>query len=439
LDIKFDKTGNSEAFIKISLKENDNQPQVTQKIKEFSKKANIKGFRPGKVPPGLIRQMYGSSILGEEINKIVSDELNKFLKESDLQFLGEPMPSDNQENIDWTTQKEFDFNFNVGYTDGFDLKIDKKFKVDRNNIKVDDKVINETIENLQKQFGEVTNPETVGESDTIYGPVISKDGSIEKEVSIEFASLNKSFSKNLVGSKVGDTFEIDTKKSFNDKEHFAQISHLTSDELKSVKNKLNFTLKGITHTAPAEINQDLFDKTFGKDAVKTESEFRDKVKLTISKNYESESLHFFHHKIREKLLDKTKIVLPNAFLKKWLVKTNEKMTEDALESEFDQYAGELKWSLIRNKIAKDQDVKVEHEEIVNEAKILLAQQFGGPSIIEQLGDQMDALADNYLKAENGDNYMKVFNQLQSKKVYGFLEEQISIKEKEVSLDEFRKL
>ncbi|MFY0688903.1 MAG: trigger factor [Cyclobacteriaceae bacterium] len=438
MDTTIDKIKNSEALIKINLKEDDYQPRVTQKIKDFSKKANIKGFRPGKVPTGLIKKMYGSSFLVEEVNSIISEELNKTLRGNELQFLGEPMPTEEQSEVDWENQKDFEFIFKIGYAEEFELKLEK-IKVDHNKIKVDKAVLNETIENLQKQFGETTNPEEAADGDTIYGTAKSEDESINQEVSIDTKELTPATLKKVIGLKKDDVLAIDAKKSFKDKEFFERASRLTEDELKAVKNKLSLTISAISRVTPAEVNQELFDKAFGKDVIKDQKAFETKVKETVETNYESEALNFFYYKIREKLVDSVKINLPDEFLKSWLIKTNEKMTEELLETEYQHYATELKWSLIRNKIAKDEEVKVEHEEVVEEAKKMIVQQFGGPAIIEQLGDQLNQFADNYLQGENGDNYMKVYNQVQGNKVYEILKDKIASKEKAVSLDEFRKL
>ena len=438
MEINFDKIENSEALIKISLKDVDYQPQVTEKIKDFSKKANIKGFRPGKVPFGMIKKMYGPQITAEEVNKIIGDSLNNYLKESDLQFLGEPVAMDSEEPIDWVNQRGFDFTFNVGYAQDFDLKIDKKLKIEHQKIKIDEGVMKETLANLQQQFGEVTNADTVSSGDTIYGALSAKDKLEDKEVTFEFKELHKNVSKKLIGSKIGVSIDIDHKKSFNDERYFPHITKLTEEEIKSVKGKFTFTIKGISHTVPALVNQELFDKTFGKENVKTEDEFNTKIKETIGKNYEAEAVKLFHHKIREKILDMTKIKLPNKFLKNWLLRTNENISPEVLEKEYDHYQKELKWSLVRNKIAKEQAIKIENDEILGEAKMMLAQQFGGMAALEQLGDQMDAMAENYLKAENGDNYMKVFNEVQNRKVFSFIENEVTPKEKMVSLDDFRK-
>ncbi len=439
MDTIIDKIENSEALIKIKLKEDDYQPRVNQKIKDYSKKATIKGFRPGKVPPGLIKQMYGNSFLIDEINSILSEELNKVLRENDIQFLGEPLPSDDQQSIDWENQKDFEFLYTIGYAEDFDIKIDKKIKVDYNAITIDKKVMDETINNLRKQFGEPLTPEEVGEEDTVYGSLSSTDDSINQEISIDVAELDKGSKKKIIGKKTDESMDIDVNKAFTDKTYFERISRLTKEDLKSSKGKLSFKLKGINRTAPAEINQELFDKTFGKDSVKSEEEFMKKVEETISVNYQKETDQYFDFKVREALVGKLKIKLPEEFLKKWLQKTNENITQESIDNEFGQYADELKWSLIRNHISKSAELKVENPEVVAQAKELILQQFGGAAVADQLGDQLDTFANNYLQGENGNNYMKTFNMVMDNKVFAYLKENITVKEKSVTLDEFRKM
>ena len=438
MEINFDKIENSEALIKIRLKDVDYQHKVTEKIKDFSKKANIKGFRPGKVPFSIIKKMFGPQITAEEITKIVGNSLNNYLKESDLQFLGEPVALDPEQPIDWVNQKEFDFTFNVGYAQDFNLKIDKTLKIEHQKIKIDDKVMEETIANLRQQFGKVVDTDTVSHGDTVNGILSAGDKLEGKEIAFEVKEIEKNVSKKLIGSKIGTTIDIDHKRSFKNKSYFSQITKLTEGEIKSVKGKFKFNIKGISHTLPAKINQELYDRTFGKGKVKTEKEFYSKIKDTISENYKEEAVNLFHHKIREKIINNTKITLPNKFLKNWLLRTNKNVNTEILEKEYDHYQKELKWSLVRNKIAKDQTIKIENDEILNEAKMIMAKQFGGMAALDQLGDQMDAMAENYLKAENGDNYTKVFNKIQNRKVFGFIENKVTAKEKMVSLDDFRK-
>ena len=438
MEISFDKNQKTQGIIKISVIRADFQPGVDQKIKEYSKTANIKGFRPGKVPPGMIRKMYGHALIVEEINKLVSEKLNAYLREADIQFLGEPIPIQKDEAFDWDNAENFEFEYEVGFAESFTVKADKKIKLDKHSIKVDDQVIDETIENLQRQFGEVENPDVASEKDTLYGSVKSKEASIDQEVSLDLRDAEKTLVKKASGARIGDVLEIDPKKSFKHEAVLKNQLKLEEEEFKKLK-KLTFEIKGINHHKLAEVNQEMFDKAFGKDTIKDEAGFRERVKEIVSNNYKGEEEQFFNYQIREKLIDNTKIVLPEEFLKKWLVKSNENMTEELVELEFGSYAKELQWSLIRNQLVKEHEIKAEHEDVINEAKEMIKKQFAGSGMGEQFNDQLDTFANNYLQGENGENYMKVFNQVQNNKVLDFIKEHITVKDKEVSLDDFRKL
>lgn len=438
MEISFDKKQKTQGVIKISVNKADFQPGVDRKIKEYSKTASIKGFRPGKVPEGMIRKMYGSALIVDEINKLVSDKLNSYLRESEIQFLGEPLPVPVNESIDWENQQNFDFEYAMGFAEPFEVKVDKKVKMDKHIIKVDETVIEETIENLQRQFGEIEHPEVVSERDTLYGILDNKEKSLGNEISIDLRDLEKSALKKFIGARVDQEIELDGIKAFKHEGVLKNQLRMDDEEFKKLK-KLKFHIKTINHYQLAPINQELFDKTFGKDSVKDETEFREKVKEIVSKNYEGEAAHFFNHQIREKLIENSKINLPDEFLKKWMKESNEEVTSELIDLEYTSYSKELKWSLIRNQLVKNKEIKVEHEEVVNEAKELIKRQFDGSGIGGQLNSQLDIFASNYLQGENGENYMKVFNQVQTSKVLQFIKDEITVKEKTVSLDEFRKL
>lgn len=440
MDITLDKIDKTEALIKVTLTEEDYQPAVNQKVKEYSKKANIKGFRPGKVPEGMIRSMYGKALKVEEVQHALSHKLSDYIRESDLQFLGEPLPNrEKAESIDWENQSEFEFEYNLGFANEFNLSIDNKIKADKHSIKVDDSVINETIENLQRQFGEPEVAEVVEEKDYVHGPIKSADESVNRELRIDLKELDKGALKKFKGAKLKDEIAIDPKKLYKSPNLLKQQLGLTDDEFKKIKGKLTLIIEGIQRITEAEVNQELFDKTFGKDAVSSLDEFKEKVREVVEKNYKTEEEQFFDFKLREQLIDKAKIELPDGFLKRWLKETNEEMSDEIIEKEYDTYSNELRWSLIRNQIIRDQEMKVENEEVVEEAKSLIRQQFAASGISDGIEDQLESFASNYLQGENGDNYMKVYNQVQNQKVMDHIKTEISIREKEVSLDAFRKL
>lgn len=441
MDITLDKKSSTEASIKVTLKESDYQPNVEEKVKEYAKKANIKGFRPGKVPAGLVRKMYGKSIVVEEINSILSKSLSEYIKENGIQLIGEPLPNmEKAAQIDWDNQKEFEFDYAIGMVDEFSYDLSKKQKVNSYTIELDKKSLNETLDNVRKQFGTTTNPEVAEAGDSFYGELKQIDGELSNEGLINWDDLDKKEQKTFTGAKPGDVIELDIQKAFKDEHTLAHLLDVGHDKAKELKGKFQFTVKNINRTEPAEMNQDFFDKVFGKGIVNNEEEFTNKVKQTVEENYKRETEYFLDKKIKDHYVETTKIEIPQEFLKDWLIRSNEgKVTQEDVDREFDEYVKSLKWDLIKNKIAEDNNVKVENEEVKDKAKSLILQQLGGPGAADQLKDHLDAFADNYLKGENGENYMRIFTEVRDAKILNFIKEQITITDKKVDLEEFKKI
>lgn len=441
MEITLNKKNTTEASINISLKEDDYQFKVEQKVKEYSKKAQIKGFRKGRVPVSMIKNMYGKSILVEEINHMISHGLSDYIKDNKLNIIGEPLPNKEKSSaIDWDNQKDFDFEFNIGLVEAFDIDISKKEKITKKEIKVDKKVIDETITNLKDQYGEMTNPEVSEEGDAIYGSFSQAQSDLKSTGIIEIKDLDKNDAKKFIGVKKGNKISFDPHKLLASDEQIAQVLGIEPKELKDIAGEVEIEVININRKVPAQINEVFFDKLFGKDIVKDEKSFLEKIEESISKNYEKESGHLLERDIRDHFVLKIKIETPNEFLKEWLFISNEgKISKDQIESEFDLYVSELKWSLIRNKIAETAKLEVSEKEIKAKAIEVLSEQFGGPSIIQQLGDKMDQFADSYLKANNGEHYSTIYNQVAADKVYKYVIENVTINTKKVSLEDFRKL
>ncbi len=436
MEIALEKINETEALIKITLNQDDYQKSVDEKIKDYSKKANIKGFRPGKVPTGVIKSMYGKSILVDEINALLSSKLMEYLQESELQVLAEPIPNlESMNAVDWDNQKDFDFEYKIGFAEEFKLNVDKKLKLDFYQINVDDKVIDETIENVTNQFGEVKDSEKADDKSTVIGSL--KIGSdFDEQVTIEVAKLEKSGIKALKGKTKETEVKLKLDKDLSE-EYLSQLSQ--GQDVSAEKEGL-LTINQIQNVEPAKVDEELFKKAFPTDEIENEEKFREKVKEIISSNYERESDFFFNQKTREKLIAKAKINLPDQFLKDWLVRTNKDATVEGIEGEYSMYADELKWSLIRSKLVKEKEIKTENEEVKEEAKNMIRMQFAQSGMVgDQFESSMDQFADNYLQGENGENYRKVYNQVETQKVYNFIKETASITEKTVGLEEFRKL
>ena len=440
MEITLDKKSTTEALIKVNLKQDDYQPKVEQKIKEYSKKADVKGFRKGRVPTSVIQKMYGKSILVDEINHLLYHSLDNYIKDEKLKIIGEPIPNkESAKTIDWETQTEFEFEYNIGLVDDFKIEVTKKQKVNKYEIKIDAKIRQETVDNLKDQYGNMTNPDICEDGDSIFGTFTPEDGDGEYQGLLELNLLDKKEAKKFIGAKAADEIVFDIKKILHSDTLISQVLGIDIKDVHGIQGDYKLSVKNINRKEKAEINQEFFDRLFGKDIVKNEEEFNKKIDENINLNYNKESDYLLERDIRDYFVEKTKIATPNEFLKDWLLLTNSgKVTKEQIDSEFDLYLKDLKWSLIRNKVAEDNKLSVEQEDITEKTKVILAEQFGGPAILEQLGDKMDEFVKTYLEGNEGQNYTNVVNQVIADKVYDFVKENIAITDKKLSLDEFRK-
>ena len=438
MDIQLEKNSSTEALIKIRLKEADYQPKLTEKLKSYSKKATIKGFRPGKVPLSLIEKMYGKSIMVEEINKILVDSLKEYIKENDVKIIGDPLPNNEKaQGIDWDTQKEFDFEYSIGLID--DFKYNLEFKIDKYEIKVEKKVMDEALDKLKEQYGKMTNPEVSEDGDSIFGTLAQEASETSKDGLIDIDKVSKKLQKSFIGIKKDDVIKVDIQKLFDDENDLVEVIGLSEEEVKALNGEFEFTVKNVNRVEPAEMNQEFFDKIFGEGKVKTEEEFIEEYTKTFEKNYDQESEYLLAHQIQEKILKDTEISIPEKFYKKWILATNEGISEADLDKDFEHYVRDLKWTLIKNDIANDNDdVKIEYVDTVNYTKKMFQAQFGGMELNDEMDKNIEVMANNYLQQNNGENYMNVFNQLRSEKIMDVFKQKAEISVKKVTRKEFEK-
>ncbi len=435
MDITLDKISTAEASIKIKLNEADYQKNFEDKLKDYSKKASIKGFRPGKVPPALIKKLYGKSILAEEINNILVKSLTDYIKENDIKIIGDPLPSEQDREIDWETQKEFEFEYNVGLVD--DFKYDLDFKVTKYVIKLSDKELAENVDNLRSQYGKMLNPEVSEEGDSLYGTLSQESSGFSKDSILAIDKLNKKSRSKFIGLKKDDSVSFELKSLFTEKTDLEVFTNKSEEELKELKGEFLFTVKNINRTEPAELNEEFFDKIFGPGKIKTEQEFKDKFREVAEENLNKEAGYFLQQEIQKKLTESTKLNIPSDFYKKWLLKTQENLSQEQLEKDFEHYLRDLKWTLIKNKIADDLDVKVEHQDVIEKTKKLFREQFGG-AMNEEMEQHLDEFANNYLNRNEGENYYQMFSQARTEKIMQSMIEKVKISEKQVSRAEFEK-
>ncbi|AMM50055.1 trigger factor [Rufibacter sp. DG15C] len=439
MNITLNQTDGNNASLKVNLQEADYAPRVDEQIKEYSKKANIKGFRPGKVPAGLIRKMYGKGILVESINQLLHESVNNYIKENKLRILGEPLPERQDENaIDWDNQKEFEFSYAVGLLPEFELPLDK-VSVEKYNIEVDQTTVDEAYEQMQKQFGKTTNPEVSEANDYLYGDLKQVEGEFETKTLLPLNKVVAGADK-FVGVKPGDTITFDIREAFGDDAALAHVTGLSKDVTKDLNGQFTFTVEKINRTENADMDQEFFDKIFGKDNVKTQEEFDAKVREVIKDNYDREAENVLDRTVIDQLVDSASIDVPQEFFKRWLTATNEgKITPEQIDEFYDQYLKELKWSMIRNKVVEDNDIKVSNEDVVESARQKMMAQFNMPEVPAEMEETFNNFLDNHLKQNNGRNFVNEYEALVAEKVLAFVKEKIKVTEKTVSAEEFRNL
>ncbi len=439
MEISLDKQSANQASVKIKLNEADYQPKVEAKLKDYARKANIKGFRPGKAPVSMIKKMYGTSVLVDEINELLSSSLNTYLKEQTFKILGDPLPMiEDADAIDWKNQKEFEFQYKIGFVENIEFKLDESLNATSYKIEMSDSEVEEAITNLRSQYGKMTNPEVSEENDFLYGDLKSEDGEFEKTFSLPLSKVEKKSLKKFVGVKKGDVIELDPSKVI--KEDLAETVGVEEDEIKKLSGKFTFTVQNINRTELADFDQEFFDKLFGPNQIETEEAMREKVKEIISENYNKEAVVYSDEQLKDKLIDSAKIDLPEEFLKEWLLKANEgKVTAEQVEKEYPIYAKQLKWTLISNKVAQDNEIKPEHEDVIEKTKEMIREQFASSGMGAQMEDSMDMFVDNYLQGNEGQNYMQMMTSVQNDKVLGFVKEKANVKEESISADKFKEL
>ncbi|TGE23147.1 trigger factor [Hymenobacter metallicola] len=438
MNITLDKNDDQlSAILTVHLTEADYSPAVDEKLKEYSKKAQIKGFRPGKVPVGLVRKMYGKGVLGEEINNLLGKAVDGYIKENNIKILGEPLPVPSDVNFD--TDKDFDFKFELGLLPDFELPADQSISIDRHQVAVDDATLEETYDQIGRQFGESTNPEVSEEGDYLYGKLKkSDDEASERPVLLPINKVKNGADK-FIGVKPGDVLTFDLADAFGgDASAIANFSGHSKEEAATVSGEYTLTVEKINRTTKPEHNQELFDKVFGKDIVTSKEEFDEKVRATVQENYDREAENLVNRQIIDKMVDATTVQIPTEFFKKWLVRANEgKLTAEQVEEHYSDYEKELKWSMIRNKVVEEQGLKVSNEEIIERTMQKIMGQFNLPEISEELQESVRGFADNYLRQDNGKNYVQEYEAILAEKVIENLRGKVVVNDNPISAEDFR--
>ena len=433
------KISKIESTIHLVLEKKDYINQYESKLKELKKRANLKGFRPGMVPIQLLKKMYGKGVLFEELNKIVSNKINSYIKDEKIKIIGEPIPQGNKlEDTNIDNIENFDFDFKIGHLSNFKTEsFTKKSKYTLHKIKVEKKIVDETIKNLQTQYANIENLKKVTNKSSVYGE-ISYDNKTKKTL-LEIEELDNKETNKIIGKSINDIISIDLLKLT--KSNNEKISQILGEkmETKNSPNKVSIKIENIIERSPAMINSELFDKLFGIGKIKTIKEFNNEIKKSLAANYLRESELLLNREIEKNLVSKYNIEVPTNYVKDWITKNNdEKTSKKLLTQQFEQYCNQIKWSYIVDDIVDKNSIKIENEEIISLAKHQIQNQLQG-SGLQEVNQDINKFVDNYLKHNNGENYLKIFNQLKSNKVFNLIKEKVSISEKSITFDKFKLL
>ncbi|WP_266367401.1 trigger factor [Tellurirhabdus rosea] len=447
MEIALEKSTETNASLTIKLTKEDYQPEVNKKLKEYSKKVSIKGFRPGHVPASLVQKMYGKSLMVDEINNLLSKTISNYIRENKLQVVGDPLPDrDKAQAIDWDNQTDFEFVYNLGLASDFDVDFASLPALSSYTIEAGDKELEETIENLRKQFHGHAHAEVSEEGDMLYGELKQVSGvaegaePFETKTALPTAQIQADALPQFVGVNKGDTITFDIRQAFADDKAIAHATGLKAEEAANLSGEFSFVVDDITRNEPAEVNQEFFDKVLGKEAVETEEQFRAKVLEIIQTNYKRETDALLRLDIEKSLMENINIALPDEFLKEWLLTTNEgKVSTQEVDEQYEQFSRSVKLQLIKNKVAEQNEIKVEFADVLEATKGLVREQFGFYGENEQMDQTVDRIAQNYLMDEKQENYSKMFNRVFDDKVLQLIESKVTIEPKTITLDEFKTL
>lgn len=439
MNVVEEKIDDLNAVIRVQIVPEDYSEKVDKTLKDYRKQANIPGFRPGKVPMGLIKNKYGKAVLAEELNKVVNESINNFITTNKVEILGNPMPKEDEEvKGDFDNPGEFEFAYEIGLAPEFEVNLSKKNKFDYLKVDIADDILDKEVENLAKRYGSLVPAEKAGEKDMVLGEFKQIDGDITNTstISMEFIADDK-VKKEIVGQKVGTTLKLDPKSVSKGAEDMAAMLAISKEEAEALEGDFEFKITEIKTMVPAAVDQALFDKLFGEGAVKTEEELRERIKTDLERMFTNDSDRLLSQTISDKLIEKTNFDLPEDFLKRWIMASSEKeVTREELDADFENYAKSLKWQLIQNKIIKNNDIKVEPDEVMEYTKGLLVNQYAQYGMPAPEDAQLLSQAQEVL--QNREEANKIYDNIYGSKMLSFFKETVKLNEKSLPYDDFVK-
>ena len=448
MKITFECPDKINGVLTMTIESADYQEKVEKTLKDYRKKAQVPGFRPGQVPMGMVKRQYGTAIKVDEVNRLMGEKLYEYVRENKIQMLGEPLPSDKQQPQDFEKDEEMTFVFDIAVAPEFKVALSGKDKIDYYTITVDDKLIDQQVQMYASQGGEFVKAEVFSGNDTITGDLRQLDekgSTLEGGITTESGMIMPAYIKDdkqkklFDGCKPGDIITFNPKKAYPDNDaEVAALLKVKKEDIADVDSDFSFQVTEIRHFQPAEVNQALFDRVFGEGTVKSEKAFREKIAEQLKGQFVGSSDYKFMQDVRAHLEKKVgKLEFPEALLKRVMLQNNKDKGADYVEQNFEGSIKELAWHLIKEQIVAAQEIKIEDKDVKRVAKEAVRAQFAQYGMSNVPDDVLDNYAEEQLKKrENIDNFVDRAVDL---KLTEKLKTVVKLDEKSVTLDEFNKM
>ncbi|NQY28134.1 MAG: trigger factor [Flavobacteriaceae bacterium] len=424
------------AVVTVAIEKKDYNKKVEKILLDYRKKANIPGFRKGQVPMGMVKKQYGKAVLVDEVNKILQENLNKYLAAEKLDLLGNPLPR-KQDDLNWDGE-DFSFQFELGLAPSFDVNLKNKEAITQYNIVADEKTINDQIENIRKQYGKISATTEITEETEITGVFKNEEKAIESTTTFSLDKIKgKTNTGKFLKAKIGDILILKTENLFNQEHDLISALKVSNEDVQGSDIEVTFEITETNNRALAEMDQEFFDKLFGKDIVKSESELKARLKEDAGKQFAQQADQRLLNDVTEHLVENTKFDLPQTFLEKWMQNSGENpLTEEQAKEEYAKSEKALRYQLIEGKLLKENDIQVQFEDLkAHTTETVRAQmaQFGQTNPSDE---ELEGIVARVLS--NQDEARKLGEQLVSKKLLTFYKDNINLKVKELNYEEFIK-
>ncbi|MCB0383089.1 MAG: trigger factor [Psychroserpens sp.] len=424
------------AVVKVDIAKEDYSDKVEKILTDYRKSANIPGFRKGHVPMGMVKKQYGKAVLVDEVNKLLQDALNKYLTEEKLDVLGNPLPKP-QDDLDWDADA-FSFEFELGLAPEFEVDLKSKKAITHYNIVADKKMLDNQVEHIRKQYGKIISEKVVAKDSEITGVFENEEKGINNSATITLDKFKgKSTEKQFIGAKVGDVVTLKTKGLFKDDHDLMTYLKVSHEEAHGLDVEVNFTINEINSRELADLDQDLFDKLFGKGVVTSVTELKDKIKEDSEKQFAQQGDQKLLNDVTEYLVENTKFDLPVSFLQKWMQTAGEEeMDAEQAKEEYEKSEKSMRYQLIEGKLIEKYDLQVTFDDLKAHAREMIKVQMAQFGQMNPSDEELDGIASRILS--NKDEVKRLSEQLMSTKLLNLYKAEANLKVKEITYDDFVK-